>query len=321
MAKKQLYEDFKKRYDSDRKVLEGVLDFRCENDLCVNPKCGQRRKLGYRYMSKRKAFICRFCLFHVYPLSGSIFNRTHFSPVHLFQIIYQMLFSRNAISAKEVQRQYGYSYNSTFYLMHDIRKLMGDACEKFSFDDSVVVEVDEAGIRTGKNGLSKLYRYDIGRKNERNSSVLAMVERTGRAKLFYVPNTERVTIFKKIFDEIPKDALIVTDEYPVYKTLTNEGYQHVTVNHSATKNRYKDVSGCTNSCEGIFSILSRSVKGTYASISRFRLSNYLNELSFKYSYRNNEDYGFNVLLVHLGSLNKHYSKEFQHYPTLKQKSQ
>lgn len=319
MAKKQVFEDFKWMYDTDKKVSQKVLDVRCEDDLCVNPNCKRPRALGYKYMASKKAFLCRYCLIHVYPFSGSIFHGSHITHVHIFQIVYQMLLSRNSASAKEVERTYGYSYNSTFYFMHNVRALMGKACSQFTFDETVVAEIDETGINTGTNGLSRHFNQGKSRKNDKSSTVLAMVERAGRAKLFYINNSTRDTIFQKIKKEFSqRETLIVTDDYSVYHTLSDElGFQHVVVNHSSKQNRFKNGIACTNNCENIFSIVSRMIFGTHMHINHTKLFNYLNEISFKYSYRDELDYGFEILLKNLGSLNTHYIKKFSKYPKLR----
>ncbi|MBK7683106.1 MAG: transposase [Bacteroidetes bacterium] len=74
------------------------------------------------------------------------------------------------------------------------------------------------------------------------------------------------------------------------------------VNHSEKgANRFKRGMASTNNAKNIFSIVKRSIKGTYRKVTDPYLQNYLNEFAFRFNHRNESDYGFSVLLGELSS--------------------
>lgn len=74
-----------------------------------------------------------------------------------------------------------------------------------------------------------------------------------------------------------------TDEYPIYNKVRKIGYKHGRVNHG--KKQYVVDDKHTNTIEGFWSQLKRSINGTYHAVSPKYLQNYVNEFSFRYNHR------------------------------------
>ena len=92
-----------------------------------------------------------------------------------------------------------------------------------------------------------------------------------------------------------KCADIYTDDLLSYQGLTKLGFKHQSVAHS--KGIYvsgKDIH--TNSVEGFWSQLKRSIDGTYHHVTAKHLQEYANEYSFRYSHRNDEKPMFLTML-------------------------
>ncbi len=66
-----------------------------------------------------------------------------------------------------------------------------------------------------------------------------------------------------------------------------QGYTHNVVNHS--QKEYVKNDNHTNTIEGFWSQLKRSINGTYHNISDKYLQNYINEFAFRYNLRNSEN--------------------------------
>jgi hypothetical protein len=73
----------------------------------------------------------------------------------------------------------------------------------------------------------------------------------------------------------------MTDELLSYDGLDNE-YAHKVINHAES---YVDGNVHTNRMENFWSLLKRSIKGTYVSVEPFHLFRYLDEQSFRYNER------------------------------------
>lgn len=86
-----------------------------------------------------------------------------------------------------------------------------------------------------------------------------------------------------MMNNVGPKAILYTDEYPSYKSLTRRGYSHTTVNHS-TLEYVRDIVH-TNTIEGFWGQLKRSLDGTYHSVSPKYLQSYLDEFVFRYNFR------------------------------------
>ena len=176
---------------------------------------------------------------------------------------------------------------------HKIRELIsGIDPEKLKgfveFDESY-----EGGKLTNKS-LSKRAEFYANQPNERvvvgrntdgKTPVFAMVERQGRVRAFVVPVIRKNAIYKLIKENVDTTAIVSTDESPLYTNLRVEldFDNHGRVNHS--KDEYKRGVYCTNTAEGFFSQLKRTIKGTHIAVSEKYLQNYINEVSFRYNNR------------------------------------
>src|SRR5262249_34238697 len=142
--------------------------------------------------------------------------------------------------------------------------------------------------------------------------ILSMVERNGRAKIYKVNGDDAENLLPKI-EEIPKSTQIYTDQWGAYNSLAEDGWKHQTVNHNSKdrKKRYVDGSASTNNTECVFSNLKGMIGGTYRNVSDSRLQLYLNEHSFRHSFRMEKDYGFEILMRSLIPLSEVYASKYR----------
>ena len=92
-----------------------------------------------------------------------------------------------------------------------------------------------------------------------------------------------------------KDATVYTDDLLSYGKLANLGFNHKTIAHSQ-KIYVTGDDIHTNSVEGFWSQLKRSIDGTYHHVTPEHLQEYANEYSFRYSHRNDEQPMFKTML-------------------------
>jgi transposase-like protein len=150
------------------------------------------------------------------------------------------------------------------------------------------VEVDEVylGGRPRYKGVSKRGRGTT------KSPVMGMVQRNGdvRFQLMERLTAERVGGF--IAENADHTCRVITDEFPTYKTLKLGGYfegGHEVVKHSAKEYVRVGTDIHSNSIEGVFSLIQRGIMGTFHSVSRKHLPNYLNEFQFRWNTRKLDD--------------------------------
>lgn len=258
--------DFKTEYPDDKACLLAVLENRYGNTC---PCCGV---IGVKWhpVTGRKSFVCSECDRFISPLADTIFRKSETSLWNWFYAIFQFSVSKNGVSAKELERTLGVTYKTAWRMCKQIRLLMEQDSEPLDGE----IEVDETYI----GGSRKL-----AHKFDNKSVVFGMVERDGRAKTAHVKSNGVRVLIPAIQDGVALTAQIYSDEWRSYKRLPKLGYTHTTVNHSALE--YVRGSAHTNTIEGFWSQLKRSIDGTYHAVSPKYLQSYLNEFTFRYNLR------------------------------------
>ena len=94
--------------------------------MAVCQKCEKPRK-HYR-VKGRTAYACETCGNHIYPLAGTIFEKSSTALRIWFHAMYLMGSTRCGISAKQIQRETGVTYKTAWRMFHQIRKLMDEEC-------------------------------------------------------------------------------------------------------------------------------------------------------------------------------------------------
>ena len=124
-----------------------------------------------------------------------------------------------------------------------------------------------------------------------------MLERDGDVMTRVVANVRRVTLEAHILEHISSGATISSDELKSYGKLRRFGYRHSAVNHSAEE--WVRGKTHTNSIEGFWSQIKRSIRGTHIHVSAKHLPKYLGEFEFRYNLRRHPQSMFARLLLSL----------------------
>jgi len=281
--------DFRKLYPTDAACLDKIFKLRYGN-LETCPECGN--KADFRRISTRRSYQCKYCYHQLYPTAGTVFEKTTTPLSFWFYSIYLMTATRNGVSAKELERQLGVTYKTAFRMAHKIRGLLSQQKQNKL---NGFVELDETYIG-GK------FKGKRGRGSENKEIVFAMVERQGDVKAVHVENTKRKTLYPIIEQNVSKDSKVNTDEFPVYERLKDFGFEHSVINHSLEQYCINETS--TNTIEGFFSQLKRTIRGTHIHVSAEYLQNYINECAFRYNNRKSDSPMFEVAINNLAFVKK-----------------
>ena len=206
----------------------------------------------------------------IHPLAGSIFHKSATPLTLWFQAMFLFSASKNGVSAKELQRQLGVTYKCAWRMAHQIRSLMAQGGDMLTG----VVEVDETYF--GKKGNHK-----TAFKNK--SALVGMVERNGSVRAHTITDRQTHILLGTIKANISKDAKIVTDEFKVYAKLPKLGWEHQSIKHGKGHYSYKGIH--TNTIEGFWGQLKRSIRGTYHFVSAQHLQAYVDEFAYRYNLR------------------------------------
>ncbi|MGH6955655.1 MAG: IS1595 family transposase, partial [Caulobacteraceae bacterium] len=112
-------------------------------------------------------------------------------------------------------------------------------------------------------------------------------EAPSRVRLRHVKDTTAHQLQGFVREHVEAGARLLTDSWSGYRGLGGD-YTHEIVNHA---HEYVRGSVHTNGIENFWSLLKRTIKGTYVSVEPFHLGRYLGEQAFRFNERKDRDYG------------------------------
>ncbi len=284
---------FNQEFPNDDACLAQIAEDRFPNGVTKCDKCGIDRK-HYRVRG-RTAYACDHCGNHIYPLAGTIFEKSTTSLRLWFYAMYLMSSTRCGISAKQIQREIGVSYKTAWRMFRQIRTLMSEDLQL----EGPAVEMDE----TYFGGVRK---YGVGRPmvgDTKKTPIVGIVERKGRAVARTAPAVNGAVLLGMVREHVLPESMIYTDELKSYGGIENvqrkdgkgkANYGHRRINHSAKVYVIGDIH--TNSVEGFWSLIKRGIGGVYHSVSQKYLQSYLDEYSYRYNRRDQGNLIFKSIL-------------------------
>jgi transposase len=280
--------DFHSDFPNDDACLEHIKEQRWPSGVTFCAKCAQERK-HYR-VSGRTAYACDHCGNHIYPLAGTIFEKSTTSLKTWFYAMYLMGSTRCGISAKQIQRETGVTYKTAWRMFKQIRTLLSEDLQL----EGDAVEMDETGI----GGSCKR----IGKVRKPKTTVFGMVERKGRVKAVVASDRKKETLMPIIKEYVMPNSTVFTDDWASYNDLghhRNE-YKHNRINHSAGVYVVGDTH--TQTIEGFWSLIKRGIGGVYHNVGAKYLQSYLDEYSFRYNRRFSGNLIFLAILARVSEL-------------------
>jgi transposase-like protein len=245
-------------------------------------KCG--KKDCFYPVKGRRSYACSWCGYQISPTAGTIFHKSETSLKSWFFAMFLMSSSKNGVAAKELERQIGVTYKTAHRMGHKIRQLMQSGGDMLCG----VVEADETFIGGLAKNMHRAKRKAAikGTGGATKTPVIGILERGGNVRAKVVNEVATHVVLPNILDNVKKGTVICTDEYNGYKLLTKAGYNHFRISHSSR--RYVRGQVHTNSIEGFWSQLKRSINGTFHHVSKQHLQSYVNEFVFRYNLRRSE---------------------------------
>jgi transposase len=287
--------DFNREFPDDTACLEFLMEQRYPGGIakCDSENCKGKERKHHR-VTGRTAYACDHCGHHLYPLAGTIFEKST-TPLRLwFHAMYQMGSTRCGISAKQIQRETGVTYKTAWRMFRQIRTLMSEDLQL----EGPTVEVDE----TYYGGVRK---YGTGRPmkgDKKKTPIVGIVQRKGCVVAKAAPDVKGSTLLGMVREHVLLKSTVYTDELPGYHGISymrsKDGepacYEHRRIHHSSRVYVMGDIH--TNSVEGFWSLLKRGIGGVYHAVSQQYLQSYLNEYSFRYNRRDQGNLIFKSIL-------------------------
>jgi transposase-like protein len=215
---------------------------------------------------------------------GTIFED---SPVPLekwLTTLWLIVNGKNGVSSYEVARGIGVTQKTAWFMLHRLRlALQSGSLVKLSGE----VEVDETfiGGKARNMHVAQRQRRITGTGGKDKAEVMGMLEPGGEVRTTVVENRKKKALQQEIKKHIGAGSALYSDELKSYDGLAGE-YAHQVINHAVA---YVDGKAHTNRLYNFWSLFKRGIHGTYVSVEPFHLFRYLDEETFRYNNRKDED--------------------------------
>lgn len=263
---------FNERFPNDDTCLDYMFE-QAYGHMPACPKCGVANPSYYR-VRNRKCFECKDCGNQIHPLAGTIFHKSSTSLRDWFYVIYLFSVAKNGVSAKEVERHLGVTYKTAWRITKQVRELMQQTGNPLTG----IAEVDETYIG-GKHRRKGMF--------DNKTAVIGIVEKkkdSGQIKAIATKQADATIALPFLRSSIAAGTVVHSDESRIY-TRVRRQFDHEFVNHS--KLEYVRAGVHTNTIEGFWGQLKRSIDGTYHCVSPKYLQSYVNEFVYRYNHRQN----------------------------------
>ena len=281
---------------NEPRTLKDAVVYFSDPDNCLNylvkrrwpngvhcPICGSDR---VSFVPKRRVWQCKTrhpkCQFSVKV--GTIFEDSPLGLDKWLPAVWMIANCKNGVSSWEIHRAIGVTQKTAWFMLHRIRLAMqSDNGGKLSGE----VEVDETFIGGKSRNMHKNKRAEKihGTGGADKAIALGMVERDGKVRAMHVDKRRREELQAAIRENVEAGSAIFSDELRSYEGLS-DSYDHAVINHAV---EYVDGNVHTNTIENFWSLLKRTIKGTYVSVEPFHLFRYLDEQSFRFNERKDND--------------------------------
>lgn len=251
------------------------------------PVCPRCQSGEYGYVKSRSLWQCKGCRKQYSAKVGTIFEDSPIGLDKWFSALWMIVSAKNGVSSYEIARSLGVTQKTAWFMMHRIRL----ALQKGSIDRKLMgeVEVDETYIGGNARNMHSDKRLKTLRTEGRfrKAVVVGMLERKGEVRTAVINTASGKLLKGQVNAHVAQGSTLYSDEWRAYQKI-GQDYAHKVINHAE---EYVRGNVHTNSIENFWSLLKRGIKGTYVSVEPFHLFRYLDEQSFRFNTRKDNDQG------------------------------
>ena len=272
--------------DPDR-TFEFAKKLRWPDGTVVCPRCSTAKN---SFIKTRKLWFCYTCKKQFTIKVKTIFEDSALGLDKWMVAFWLLANSRNGVSSHELGRTLGVTQTTAWFMLQRIREVMGG--RKFGTKTKMgggnadsVLETDETYIGGDFRNMhkDKRARYSVKSGSKGKTIVHGILDRNLRkVRATVVPNVTRETLQNEIFNTVKFGSTIYSDDASGYQNGLQRRFIHEVVNHAQ---EYVRGQVHTNGIENFWSLLKRTLRGTYVAVEPFHLSRYLDEQAFRFNNR------------------------------------
>jgi transposase-like protein len=260
-----------------------MMNLRWPDGKVICPRCGSD---DVAYLPNARVFKCyekhacqKFSL-----KVGTIFEDSPLGLDKWLPVMWLLANCKNGVSSWEIHRAVGVTQKTAWFMLQRARLAMQDTETGGKLGGEVEVDETFIGGKARNMHMDKRAVKVTGTGGKDKTAVMGILERGGKVRTQVVRDRRKKTLDALVRTHVESGAAVYTDALPSYNALKNE-YQHEMVDHAI---EYVRGNVHTNGLENFWSLLKRSIGGTYVSVEPFHLFRYLDEQAFRFN--NREDY-------------------------------
>lgn len=237
-------------------------------------------------IADRNLWKCRECKRQFTAKVNTVFEDSPIGFDKWLPALWLLASNRNGISSCELARGLNVSQKAAWFMLHRLRLMMRSGTwDRLSGE----VEADETYIG-GKTRRLIPRAQRIGKENKKakmdaKTVVLGLVERGGRVRAMVVASNRKTTLAPRVLANVTPGSTLYTDSLKSYIGMQGV-YTHHIINHAKA---YVEGQVHTNNIENFWSVLKRTLAGTYIAARPSHLDAYLDEQVFRFNARRDND--------------------------------
>lgn len=275
------------RYFSDEQTcINAVALLRWQDGSPVCPKCGaeQTGERNHYWLKTQKRWKCWECRKQFSVKVGTIFEDSPIPLTKWMPALWLLVNCKNGVSSYEVSRDLGISQKAAWFVLQRLRHILKDTTV---IPMKGPAEADETwlGPNLAKMHRSRRLKIKAGLEggHSEKTIVFGVLDReTRKVRATVIPNVNRETLQNAILDRVGFGSTVYTDGWKGYNGLKAEKFVHETVNHME---EYVRGEVHTQGIENFWTLLKRTLKGTYVAVEPYHMERYLDEAMYRFNHR------------------------------------
>jgi transposase-like protein len=277
-------------YFSDpERAFAYAIKFRWPDGKITCPRCGSDKN---SFVKTRKLWFCYGCKKQFTLKVRTIFEDSPLGLDKWMAVFWMLANCKNGISSYELAKALGIHQGSAWFMLQRIREVMKQdkfGKSKIGGGPGGTVEVDETFVGGETANMHKDRRVKAeGKGPYKNKTIVhGILDRDLRqVRATVVPSVTRETLQAEILKQVKFGSTVYTDNAVAYDSGLQRRFVHDIVNKTEA---YVQGLVHVNGMENFWTLLKRSLRGTYVAVEPFHLSRYVDEQAFRYNHRKDGD--------------------------------
>ena len=212
---------------------------------------------------------------------GTIFEDSPITLDKWLLAMWMLANCKNGVSSYEISRATGITQKSTWFMLQRLRLALQDANTGGKLSGEIEVDETFIGGKARNMHVEKRARRITSRGSHDKVPVVGILERGGKVRTTVVPNRKKKALQAEVRKHVEAGSALYSDALLSYEGLAGD-FAHQVVDHAV---EYVDGNVHTNGVENYWSLLKRTISGTYVSVEPYHLFRYLDEQAYRFNNR------------------------------------